>query len=180
MVQSPSKRLTLEAFLSLPEGETANELVDGRAIPKMSPKWLHSKSTGALHLLLYAWSQNRGRVGIEWAVTLKRRGVDWVPIPDLLYVSFDRLAPDWQEDAPCPVPPELAIAIISPDQSFGEMVEKATDYLAAGVLRVWIVDPRARTMTVFVPEALPMTYREEMEITDPLLPELRLTAEQVF
>ena len=32
--------------------------------------------------------------------------------------------------------------IISPDQSFGAMAEKAIDYLNAGVARVWIADPK--------------------------------------
>jgi hypothetical protein len=36
---------------------------------------------------------------------------DWVHIPDLLYVSYDRLAVDWPEDGPCPVAPELVIEI---------------------------------------------------------------------
>lgn len=36
------QELTLEEFWSLPEGETAYELVDGKAIPKVSPKYFHS------------------------------------------------------------------------------------------------------------------------------------------
>ncbi len=55
-----------------------------------------------------------------------------MPVPDLLYVSYERLSRDWNEDEPCPVPPELVIEIISPGQSFGEMTEKATDYLTLG------------------------------------------------
>lgn len=180
MVKSPTKRLTLEEFLSLPAGETAYELMNGQAIPKVSPKWFHSKSTSSLHLLLYAWSQKRGRLGIEWAVTLKRNRMDWVPIPDLLYVSNDRLSPNWQEDAPCPVPPDLAIEIISPDQTFGEIAEKATDYLAAEVLRVWVVDPRAKSITVFYPDAPPRTYTGNTLLIDQALPDLQLTAQQLF
>ncbi|NJL84377.1 MAG: Uma2 family endonuclease [Chloroflexaceae bacterium] len=180
MVISPSKPLTLEAFLALPEGETGYELVDGQVIPKMAPKWLHAKSTGSLYRIFDAWSQNRGRVGIEWAITLRRRGKDWVPTPDLLYISCDRLTADWEEDAPCPVAPELAIEIISTDQTFGQTAQKATDYLAAGVSRVWIVDPRAASITVFLPDAPPITYSGDTEISDPILPELRLTAAQVF
>lgn len=34
--------LTLEEFWALPEGETAYELVDGQATPKVSPKFFHS------------------------------------------------------------------------------------------------------------------------------------------
>lgn len=36
--------LTLEQFWTLPEGETTYELIDGEAIPKVSPKYFHSRS----------------------------------------------------------------------------------------------------------------------------------------
>jgi Uma2 family endonuclease len=180
MVTSSTRPLTLIEFLALPAGETSYELIHGEAIAKVSPKWLHAKSAGSLYLLLSSWGQSRGKIGIEWAVTLQRQGVDWVPVPDLLYVSSQRLDLAWQEDAPCPVPPDLAIEIISPDQTFGTMVAKASDYLAAGVLRVWIVDPRAESITVFYPDAPPRTYTGETLLVDVALPELQLTAQQVF
>jgi Uma2 family endonuclease len=180
MVQTPTKPLTLAKFLALPEGEPGCELVDGKAVPKVSPKWLHAKSTGSLHLVLHAWSQGPGRIGIEWAVTLQRNQIDWVPIPDLLYISFSRLDPNWNEDTPCPVAPELAVKIISPDQTFGYMAQKAADYLAAGVLRAWVVDPREQSITVFYPDAPPQTFTGARLLTDFELPDLQLTAQQVF
>ncbi|MBW4493116.1 MAG: Uma2 family endonuclease [Oscillatoria princeps RMCB-10] len=173
-------KLTLQEFLALPEADITCELVDGEAVPKMSPKLFHSTLTGALFVLLSQWSQNRGRVGIEWSVTLTRRGQDWVPVPDLLYVSYSRLAADWMQNEACPVPPELAIEIISPDQSFGEMSEKATDYLNAGVSRVWVVDPRAKSITIFYPDAPPQTKRGDAALTDSLFEGLQLTPQQVF
>ncbi len=179
-IAPPTKPLTLAEYLALPEGETGYELIDGQAVAKMSPERFHSRSTGALYLLFHTWSQDRGEVGIEWAITLARRGQDWVPIPDLLYISYDCLSRDWLEDGPCPVAPELAIEIISPDQNFGTMAEKATDYLAAGVLRVWVVDPRAKSITVFYPDAPPRTFTGETVLTDDVLPDLQLTAQQVF
>jgi Uma2 family endonuclease len=83
-------------------------------------------------------------------------------------------------DEPCPIPPDLAIEIVSPGQSFGEMAEKATDYLAAGVLRVWVVDPRSQSITVFAPDMLPVTYRGDRLLTDEILPEFSLTARSLF
>lgn len=185
MVQSTGQRLTLEAFFALPEGDVIYEFVDGQAVPKfndsdMAPKFFHSSITGALFILLGQWSQQRGRVRIEWAVSLIHANQSWVPVPDLTYISFARLPADWMKDEACPAPPELVIEIISLGQTFGEMVKKATDYLAAGVSRVWIIDPRAKSITTFTPDAPPQTYRGQTEITDPLLPELRLTTEQVF
>jgi len=173
-------RLTLKEFLALPESDVTYELVDGEAVPKMSPKRFHSALQRTLLMLIYEWCRGQGEVYPEWAITLKRNGEDWVPVPDLTYVSYQRLPADVMEDEACPVPPELAIEIISPGQTFGQLAEKATDYLEAGVLRVWVVDPQARSITVFYPDAPPRTYTKAAHLTDSLLEGLELTPEQVF
>ena len=182
MVQTPPQKLTLAEFLASPQSNDRCEFVDGEAIPKvsLSPKRFHAGVQKALIKLLDNWAQPRGHFYPEWSVILQRRGQDWAPIPDLTYVSFERLSAEWLEDAPCPIPPDLAIEIISPDQTFGEMTEKATDYLAAGISRVWIVDPKAQSITIFAPDSLPVTYRGDRPFTDPLFPDLQLTAQQVF
>jgi Uma2 family endonuclease len=172
--------LTLKEFLDLPESDTTYEFKDDRIIPKMSPKFFHSSVTGAIYILLGQWSQKRGRIGIEWAIILKRKGRDWSPVPDLTYISFERLPADWMEDEACPVAPELVIEIISPGQSFGDLAEKAIDYLNAGVLRVWIVDTQGRSITIFNPSTLPQTIRGESPITDSLLEGLEITPQQIF
>jgi Uma2 family endonuclease len=185
MVQASGQQLTLEEFLALPEGDVIYELVNGQAVPKfkppdMAPKFFHSSLTGALFILLNQWSQQRGRVRIEWAVSLTRADESWVPVPDLTYISYKRLPAEWMVDEACPTPPELVIEIISLGQTFGEMTEKATDYLTAGISLVWIVDPRAKSITVFTSNALPKTYRGDSAISNSLLPGLSLSTQQVF
>ncbi len=175
-----TKKLTVEEFFNLPEEDVNYELIEGEAHPKMAPKRFHSRLTSALHILLKNWSKNRGEIGIEWAITLKRKAVDWVPVPDLLYISYDRLPPSILEDEACPTPPELAIEIISPGQSFGNLSQKATDYLNAGVLRVWLVDSQSKSITVFYPDKPPETKKGEDKLSDSILPELDITVEQVF
>lgn len=180
MTQAIARKLTLEEFLALPEGEPSCELIDGEAVPKMSPKRFHCGIQKAFLFLLDGWTRNKGHFYQEWAVALTRNGQDWGPIPDLLYISYERLAADWFDDGPCPIAPEWVIEIISPEQTFGEMTEKATDYLSAGVLRVWVVDPKAKSITVFAPGAQPMTYRGNRPMIDPLFPGLEFTAQQLF
>ena len=175
-----TKKLTLQEYLALPQDDNYCELVDGQAIPKMSPKRFHSRVTGALYLLLSEWSEDRGEIGIEWAVILKLKGQDWVPIPDLLYISYERLPVERFEDEACPFAPELVIEIISPSQSFGDLSEKATDYLQAGVDRVWLLDSHSKTVTIFYPDAPPQTKREHDSLQDKLLPGLELTVQQIF
>lgn len=141
--------LSLQDYLSLIDSDITYELVNGEAVPKMSPKRFHSRITGALYSILEKWNQGTGEVGIEWAVSLTKNGKDWCPVPDLLYISYQRLGDIPLTDDPCPIPPELVIEIISPDQSFSSLSEKAIDYLNAGVDRVWVVDSRAKQITIF-------------------------------
>jgi len=179
------RSLTLQAFLDLPNDGITYELVDGQAIPKMSPQKFHARLTRVLLDLLTDWAEkdlaeSRGEAFPELAVTLERNGKSWVPIPDLLYLSRERFPEDWDDDGPCSVPPDLAIEIISPGQTFGEMTKKAEDYLAAGVKRVWVIDCKARSITVFYPNAAPQTFTQSVVLTDEHLANLSLSAEQIF
>jgi Uma2 family endonuclease len=72
------------------------------------------------------------------------------------------------------------IEIISPGQTFGELTEKATDYLLAGVDRVWVVDTKAQSVTIFRRDALAQTVRGNGTISDPLLPGLILPLAPLF
>ncbi len=175
-------KFSLQEFLSMPESDDRTELVNGEIVVKVSPKYKHSTSQLRLLLVLNQWCESFscGRVRPEWAVVLKRKGVDWVPVPDLTYVSYDRLSADWEEDEPSPVLPELVIEIISPGQSFGEMTSKATDYLLAGVDRVWIVDNQAQSVTVFGNSEFPQTFWINDTISDDLLPELAIALLDIF
>jgi Uma2 family endonuclease len=178
-------QLTVEEFLALPENDTAYEFVNGEAVPKyqkeqISPKFFHGSTTGALFILLSAWAQNKGRVVVEWGIKLTRNQESWIPVPDLTYVSYQRLAADWLKDEACPVIPELVIEIISPGQTFGDMIDKATDYLQAGILLVWIVDTISQTITVFTLSSLPVTFRGNQIISHELLSGLQITPHAIF
>ena len=174
------ENLTLTEFLEDPKYSDRYEFINGEAVQKMSPKFFHASLQTQLLLLLYSWSQGRGRIATEWAIALKRYDQNWIPIPDISYISFDRLSPEWIEDTPCPIPPDLAIEIISPGQTFGELSEKATDYLKAGVLRVWVIDTRSQIITVFFPDSPPQTYKGDRTLSDTIFPELEITPQQLF
>jgi Uma2 family endonuclease len=182
MIIQAKNQLTLQEFLNLPlgEGDINYELVNGQAIPKMSPKKFHSKLTRALLNLIEQCCEGKGEVCPELAIALTRRGRDWMPIPDILYISNQRLPPDWEQEGACSVPPDLVIEIISPGQTFGQMAAKAKDYLDAKVLRVWVLDSQARSITVFYSDAAPQTYMGEELLQDSLFEGLEFTVEQVF
>jgi Uma2 family endonuclease len=75
--------------------------------------------------------------------------------------------------------PELAIEIMSPDQTIKEFEDKAKDYFEAGVLRVWVVDPEPISIRVFSTDKTSQ-YTDNTLIIDSLFPRLEITPKQVF
>src|SRR4051794_36946423 len=49
------------------------------------------------------------------------------------------------------VAPALVAAIISPQQTIGELDEMIAQYQEAGVPLVWLIDPQDRTVTIYRP-----------------------------
>ena len=177
---STQKRLTLQKFLDLPIGDISYEFVDGYAVPKVSPKYFHSTLQSALLLLIRSWCKGKGRVVSQWAIMLERQGEDWIPIPDLTYISYQRLPASWKRNEACPIAPELVIEIISPGQTSKQFVDKAQDYFKAGISRVWIVDPEALTIEVLFANEMSQIYKNTTPIIDSLLPGLELTVNIIF
>lgn len=181
-MSSSKTKFSLQEFLDLPESGDRSELVNGEIVPKMSPTSPHSRAQKRLLIRINDWCEqtNLGEVNPEWTVTLKRNGVDWAPVPDLTYISMSRIPKSWDGQGPCPGVPQLVIEIISPGQSFGEMTSKATDYLLAGVDRVWVVDNQAQSVTVFGGSEFPQTFWLNDTIGDSLLPDLAIALTDIF
>jgi Uma2 family endonuclease len=178
-MSSTQAKLTKAEFWQLADAsiDITYELIKGTAIAKMSPKYFHSRTTGKTFAILDHWCQERGRVGIEWAFDLDE---ETAPVPDLLYISYDRLPITWSENTACPVSPELAIEIISPGQSLGQMIIKAESYLQGGVQQVWIIDPKFQSLTVLSIDRAIQTLIDSMIFTDEIFTGLEFTVDQLF
>ena len=77
-----------------------------------------------------------------------------VLMPDIAFISTDRLPADRSEASP--VPPDLAVEVVSRTDMSHRVEEKAFAYLEAGTQLVWVLKPRSKTVTV---------YRSETDIT---------------
>jgi Uma2 family endonuclease len=72
-----------------------------------------------------------------------------VRIPDVSFVSWNRLGGEMPR-APIPdLVPDLAVEVISKSNTPEEMKRKLQEYFAAGVLLVWFIYPRTQTAEVF-------------------------------
>jgi Uma2 family endonuclease len=72
------------------------------------------------------------------------RGPDVVRAPDVAFVRRERIAAGlptgFFEDAP-----DLACEVVSPDDTRPELEAKARQFLDAGTLEVWVIDPIRKT-----------------------------------
>lgn len=69
---------SLQEFLAMPESDDRFEFIDGEITPKVSPKYKHASVQGRFYRFIDDWcaKEQCGRVCPEWAVVLKRKGVD--------------------------------------------------------------------------------------------------------
>jgi Uma2 family endonuclease len=75
---------------------------------------------------------------------------DLVRIPDVAYISWDRMPGRRLPTDPIPrLAPNLAVEVLSRSNTPGEMAAKRQDYFSAGVQLVWEIDPVARSVTVY-------------------------------
>ena len=67
--------------------------------------------------------------------------------PDIAFISSAQLPDDLSKAFP--VPPDLAIEVVSPSDAFRRIIEKAFAYLEAGTQIVWVIEPGSKTVTVY-------------------------------
>jgi Uma2 family endonuclease len=74
---------------------------------------------------------------------------DTVRAPDAAFVTRERIKRTGLTEGFFPGAPDLAVEVISPNDSYTEVEEKALAWLAAGSRMVLVVDPRRRSVTVY-------------------------------
>jgi Uma2 family endonuclease len=77
-------------------------------------------------------------------------------------------------------PPILAVEILEPWDTHGDLVERIREYLDAGTV-VWEVDPRFETVRVHQPGQLAVSFNASQELSaDPYLPGFRVAVAAIF
>ena len=144
-------KMTLEEFLE--SDLEGYEYIKGELIPMPPMSAEHGDISMNLisQLNTYVRDNQLGRV---YAPDTGFRVGERVLMPDIAFVSTDRL-PDDRSKA-FPVPPDLAVEVVSPTDASHRVEEKAFIYLEGGTQLVWVLMPRSKTVTI---------YRSETDIT---------------
>ena len=144
-------KMTLEEFLE--SDLEGYEYVKGELIPVPPTSIEHGDISMNLISLLHSYAREN-QLGRVYMPDTGFQVGERVLMPDIAFVSTDRLPTD--RSKAFPVPPDLAVEVVSPTDVSRQIEEKAFAYLEAGTQLVWVLKPVSKTVTV---------YRSETDIT---------------
>ncbi len=141
-VTTPVKPLTYDEVQQFPDDGLRYELVDGELLVTPSPNLVHQRIVLNLAVIL------RGAVGADLEVLIAP--FDWLVSPRTFFepdvIVFRR---EDVTERNLPVPPVLAVEVLSPGTRHRDVGLKKRAYEDAGLPHYWVVDPGEPSMTAF-------------------------------
>ncbi|MBD2360814.1 Uma2 family endonuclease [Anabaena minutissima FACHB-250] len=182
MVQTPSKPITLDEFLKLPETKPASEYIEGKIIQKPMPQGKHSAIQGEFVPVINSVvkPQRIARAFPELRCTFGGRST----VPDITVFIWSRIPRDENGEIAntFPIAPDWTIEILSPDQSQTKVTKNILHCLKHGTQMGWLIDPDEQTVFVYRPQQETEVFDEP----DALIPVpsfasgLQLTIQDLF
>jgi Uma2 family endonuclease len=135
------QKLTLAEFDALPDDGERRELLDGEVLMTPSPRAIHQRAAGHLHVLLLPACPED--LEVFFAPFDYRPDQRTSLQPDLLVCRCDDVEIDKVRR-----PLLLAVEILSPSTRAKDLLKKRRLYEAAGVGSYWIFEPEDAVLTV--------------------------------
>src|SRR5215210_6349492 len=143
--------VTAEELLRKPDDGFRYQLVEGE-LRKLVPAGSEHGYVAlkiASRLERHVEANNLGRVYAAETGFLTSRNPDTVLAPDAAFVSRERVERAGRVEGYWPGAPDLAVEVVSPNDTHAEVTEKALAWLESGSRMVLVADPRNRTLTVY-------------------------------
>jgi Uma2 family endonuclease len=106
---------------------------------------------------------------------------DTVRAPDVGFVRRERIPSATTVSGFFDGPPDLAVEVLSPDDRPRAVAAKVEDWLTAGCLAVWLVDPVKQTVTIHQRGAAVCVFSDTEELDGgDVLPGFRVSISEVF
>lgn len=173
---------TGEQLLELHEPGFRHELVHGE-LRRMSSAgaWHGAVAAEVLYQIRHhARSQRLGRVFAAETGFWLEHAPDTVRCPDAAFVVADRVPPG-RPRGYFDGPPDLAVEVTSPNDSYAVVHEKALFWIACGTRLVWVIEPIASLVTVYRPGGSQQVLHAEDELTgEDVLPGFSVRVHELF
>jgi len=147
-----SRLMRLDEFVRRPNpiDGSREELVAGKVFTMPPPRFRHGQIQVNVAVLLKAFVKRtkQGQVVTETGL-ITRRDPDSVRGPDVAYWSCERLPLDAEVEVYPDVAADLCVEVLSPNERPRDVQQKLHEYFECGVRMVWVVDPDARSVTIY-------------------------------
>ena len=174
--------LTSEDLWKLVADGSRYELSNGELVPMTPVNFQHGKIVVRFSRLLdqFVEQHRLGAVGTEIGFRLARNP-DTLRAPDIAFVAQSRQPKGAAALKFAEFAPDLAVEVLSPEDSASEVLKKTEEYLAAGVRLVWIADPGTQTITVYrsLEDVRVLPADQELDGGD-VLPGFRIPVKEIF
>jgi Uma2 family endonuclease len=186
MVTNPL-RWTIRDLAAMPDdgGWKRYEIIDGELFLTRAPHIRHQGVAGKVHVRLETWSEATGMGNAFQTPGVIFSSTDAV-IPDVVWISRERLANGIDEAGHLIVAPELMIEVLSPGE-LNEQRDKEVKlklYSLHGVQEYWIVNWQLKTLEIYRRNQahlhLVATLLEADTLASPLLPGFSTPMAQIF
>lgn len=159
--------LTAEEYEKLPDLGYPSELVRGRIVRMKMPGFNHGKYCGRIDRTFgrFVDDHDLGHVLINDSGVITERGPDTVRGADVCFYSYSRVPKEAIVSGYPSVVPEIVFEVRSPSDRWPKILEKVGEYLIAGVLAVYVVDPQDETVRIYDADEPGRTLRGEEELT---------------
>jgi Uma2 family endonuclease len=181
-VATEARRYTPEDLLAMPDSKRY-ELVGGRLVERKmgaESSLVGGKLYSRLdpfcegHDLGFVWPADNGYQCFRHAPGLVRR-------PDVSFVKKGRLPEDVPPDGWIKIPPDLAVEVVSPDDSAEELEEKLDDYQKARVPLVWVIYPKRRKARILRLDGTDAVLGEDDELSgEDVIPGFRCPLREIL
>jgi Uma2 family endonuclease len=165
------------------KGEGRRELVKGKLRTMAPAGFNHGIIIIKLARLLanHVEANKLGFVtGAETGFTLARNP-DTVRGADIGFVAAQRVSASGRTAGFWEGAPDLAVEVLSPDDTIKEAEEKVDDYLDGGCRMVWVVNPKRRTVTIYRPNSAPAIVGDTQELDgQDIVPGFRCRVSEIF
>jgi Uma2 family endonuclease len=145
------QRLTADELFTMPEDGFRRELVKGE-LRKMSRSGSEHGAIIVNVTLLLGQHVKTNKPGVCFGAETGFKiasDPDTVRAPDVAFASTERIPEGSVPKKFWSGAPDLAVEVVSPGDTYGEVEEKVEDWLDAGTRAVWIVNPRRRNVSVY-------------------------------
>ena len=182
MRPSPSKTNATDGLLELCDVRRC-ELIDGRLVEKKS-SYLSSVVSGQVACQLGTYLHDRPLGTVAGSRASYRCVPDdslKVRRPSVTFVARGRLPVEELARGHVTVAPDLAVEVVSPNDTVYELNKKVQEYLRAGVRLVWVIDPENRTLVVYRANRTLAEFKPEDELTgEDVIPGFRCLVRDFF